>query len=258
MANVKDISNFINSIAPYDTKCQWDNCGILIGDEERQVNKIGFTLDLTKESLDSAINEGVDLIITHHPIIFHPQKSFLKGNMAYELAFNGISAISAHTCFDCANGGVNDALCSILGIENVAGVPNDECVVPMARIGTLTNEKELSSIEFADLVSEKLGTTVSVVESDRKIKKVVVCGGAGMDFFCDAVNMGADAYVTGEARHHELLMAKEMGITLVVAGHFETENPAMAHLKKYIDDAFPNIDSVLLKQSNPVKFITHS
>lgn len=258
MAKVKDISNFINSIAPYDTKCQWDNCGILIGDEERQVNKIGYTLDLTSESLESAINEDVDLIITHHPIIFHPQKSFLKGNMAYELAFYGISAISVHTCFDCAKGGINDALCSILGIEDVNGVPSDESIVPMARIGALTNEKELTSIEFADLVSEKLGTTVSVVETERKIKKVAVCGGAGMDFFLSAVNMGADAYVTGEARHHELLMAKEMGVTLVIAGHFETENPAMAYLKKYIGDAFPDINSVLLKQSNPVKFITHS
>lgn len=258
MAKVKDISEFIDSIAPYDTKCQWDNCGILVGDENKQVNKIGFALDLTPETLRCAIDSNVDLIITHHPIIFNAQKSFLKGNMAYELAFHGISAISAHTCFDCAKGGVNDALCELMGLSDVLGVPGEDCIVPMARIGYLSCEKPLTSLELAHLVSEKLNTTVSVVETDREIKRVALCGGAGMDFYFDAVNMGADAYITGEARHHELLLAKQTGVTLIVAGHFETENPAMAYLKKYIEQGFTNVETMLLNQSNPVKYINHS
>lgn len=256
MATVKDISLFIDSIAPYSTKCEWDNCGVLVGDETKPVTKIGFTLDLTHETLKDGIDKGVDLIVTHHPIIFMPQKSFLKGNMAYELACHGISAISAHTCFDCAKGGVNDTLCELLGLKDVIGVEGEGCTVPMARIGNLN--EELTSFQLAELVSEKLETTVSVVDAKRKIKKVALCGGAGMDFFFNAVNMGADAYITGEAKHHELLMAKDMGVTLIIAGHFETENPAMANLKEYVSDAFPNIETVLLKQSNPVTFITHS
>lgn len=255
MATVKDISEYINSIAPYNTQCQWDNCGVLVGDENKAVSKIGFALDLTGETLNDAIKNGVDMIVTHHPIIFKAQKNFLKGNMAYELAFHGISAISAHTCFDCADGGVNDALCDILEIKNSEGVPCAECSVPMARIGNLSFDKELTSLELAEFVNKKLDTTVSVVETDKKIKRVAVCGGAGMDFFFDAVNMGADAYVTGEIRHHEMLYAKEIGVTVIGAGHFETENPAMKYLKKYIDDKFPTLETMLLKQSKPVKFI---
>lgn len=252
MVTVKEISDYIDSLAPYKTKCEWDNCGILVGDENKEVHKIGFALDLTSEVLKDAIDNGVDMIVTHHPIIFNSQKNFLKGNMAYELACNGISAISAHTCFDCADGGVNDILCDILDIKNYVGVPTDECVCPMARIGDVD---ETTSDDIAKKVAEKLGTVCRVALGNHPVKKVAVCGGAGMDFFSDSVKMGADAYVTGEVKHHEFLMAKDLGVTVIEAGHFETENPAMAYLKKYIDEKFDDIETVLLKQSNPVKFI---
>ena len=84
MVTVKEISDFINSFAPYSTQCEWDNCGILIGDKDKGVKKIGYVLDLTSEALKDATEKGVDLIITHHPVIFRAQKSFLKGDIAYE------------------------------------------------------------------------------------------------------------------------------------------------------------------------------
>ncbi|MBQ7294959.1 MAG: Nif3-like dinuclear metal center hexameric protein [Clostridia bacterium] len=252
MVTVKDISDFIDLLAPYSTKCEWDNCGILVGDESKEVHKIGFALDLTSETLRDAIENKVDLIVTHHPIIFKAQKNFLKGNLAYELASHGISAVSAHTCFDCAVGGVNDILCNILDIKNAIGVPSQECVCPMARIGDI---EEMSSADFANKVAKKLGTVCRVADSMNMVKKVAVCGGAGMDFFFESVKMGADAYVTGEVKHHEFLMAKDVGVTVIEAGHFETENPSMAYLKKYIEEEFPDVETVLLKQSNPVKFI---
>ncbi len=255
MATVREISEYINTLAPYDTKCEWDNCGILVGDEAKEVKKIGFALDLTEETLGDAVKNNVDMIITHHPIIFKAQKSFLKGNPAYELASRGISAISAHTCFDCADGGVNDVLCEILGLSDIEKVPSRDCVVPMVRIGNLGFNNMLYSTEFAEYVSRKLDTTVRVIESDKEIARVAVCGGAGMDFLEDAIKMGADAYVTGDISHHQMLEAKALGVTVVAAGHFETENPAIVYLKKYIQNKFGDIETVLLKQSNPIKFI---
>lgn len=252
MVTVKDISDFIDSFAPYDTRCEWDNCGVLVGDKEKEVKKIGFCLDLTKETLKDACEKGVDMIITHHPVIFKAQKSFLKGNMAFEAAFSGVTVLSAHTCFDCAEGGVNDVLCDILEIKNVIGVPCEECTVPMVRIGDV--EKQ-GSLEFARKVSQKLGTVCRVADGNNEIKKVAVCGGAGADFIDDAIKMGADAYVTGDMSHHEFLDAKEKGITVIAAGHFETENPAMVALMKKVSDNFSDIETVILKQSNPVKYI---
>ncbi len=253
MITVKNISDYINSIAPYNSKCEWDNCGILIGDKNKEVKKIGFTLDLTGEVLADAINNNVDLIITHHPIIFRPMKNFLKGNLAYDLAVSGISAISAHTSFDCANGGVNDVLCELLEIKNAVGVPDVECPVPMARIGEI---EPITSTEFAKKVADVLGTTCRVADSENIIKKVAVCGGSGPDdFLFTSAEMGADAIITGEIKHHIFLAAKEMGVTAIQAGHFETENPAVSALKKYIENEFKEVETLLLKQSNPTKII---
>ncbi len=253
MVTVKNVSDYIDTIAPYNSKCEWDNCGILIGDKDKEVKKIGFTLDLTSEVLKDATEKAVDLIITHHPIIFRPQKNFLKGNLAYELAVSGISAISAHTCFDCANGGVNDVLCELLGITNTEGVPDEECPVPMARIGEI---EPMKSVDFTKKVAHVLGTTCRVADSNNLIKKVAVCGGSGPDdFLFTSCEMGADAIVTGEIKHHIFLAAKEMGITAIQAGHFETENPAVSALMKYIENEFKEVECTLLNQSNPTKII---
>ena len=252
MINVKMISEYIDSFAPYTSKCEWDNCGILVGDPLKYINKVGFTLDLTEETLEKAKELEIDLIITHHPIIFKAQKNFVSGDLSYELAVNSISAISAHTCFDCAKGGVNDVLCEILDIENPEGVPCDECVVPMARIGDVS---ETTTKEFARKVSDKLCTVCRVVDCGKTVKRVAVCGGAGMDFIDDVIKLGADTYVTGDCSHHQFLLAKEKGINLIAAGHFETENPAMLRLMDIIGAEFPGLELHSLCQSNPVEFI---
>lgn len=252
MVNVKTVSDYINTFAPYETQCSWDNSGILVGDEHKEVKKVGICLDLTEETLEEAINASVDLVITHHPLIFTPQKSFLKGDIPFELATRDISLISVHTPFDCTEGGVNDVLCDLLEISNVRTVETHETPVPMVRIGEV---KEKSSLEFAHFVAEKLGTVCRVVDCGNIIKKVCVCGGAGMDFLFDVIKEEADAYVTGEMKHHEMLLAKEKGITIIDAGHFETENPSMAALKNKLKNHFSQVEFVLLKQSSPVKFI---
>lgn len=252
MVKVKTVSDYINKIAPYGTQCPWDNSGILVGDENAEVGRVGICLDLTAETLEAAVKEDVQLIITHHPLIFAPQKCFLSDDKAYKLAKAGVSLISVHTPFDCANGGVNDVLCSILGIRSAVGIEDSDCPLPMARLGYVD---EQPSTEFAQYVAQKLDTVCRVVDCKNTIRKVAVCGGAGFDFFDKAVKMGADAYVTGEAKHHEMLLAKEKGVTLIAAGHFQTENPAMLILKNKLENEFKNVDFVLLKQSAPCEFI---
>lgn len=252
MVKVKAVSDYINSFAPYSTQCEWDNSGLLVGDDNKSVKKAGICLDLTEEAFEDALSQGVDLVITHHPLIFTPQKSFLKGDLAFELASKGISLISTHTPFDCATDGVNDTLCSLLGITDVKCVETAETPVPMVRIGKV---KPQPSLEFAALVAKTLRTTCRVVDCGNIIEAVAVCGGAGMDFIAEAIAAGADAYVTGEIKHHEMLFAKKAGITVIDAGHFETENPAMTTLKNKLENQFPDVEFVLLEQSSPVKFI---
>lgn len=252
MVTVKDISDFINSIAPYDKKCQWDNCGLLVGSYTQVCNKIGFVLDLTSETLKEAELNGCDLIVTHHPVVFRPKKNFLSGDVVFEAARKGISVISAHTCFDCAEGGVNDVLADMLGLTDVKGVPSEECSTPMARIGRIN---KISSEAFAAFVAERLSTTVRFADAENEIETVAVCGGSGMSFIDDVLSMGADAYVTGDISHHEMLEALDKSITVIAAGHFETEYPSMKVLCDYVKNEFSEVEAVVLKQNNPIKFI---
>lgn len=251
MTKVKDILEYLDEIAPFDNKCDWDNCGLLIGDISAEVKKIGFTLDLTPSVLERAIENGVDLIVTHHPAIFRAQKNFLKGDLAFETAKSGISVISSHTCYDCAKGGVSDVLAETIGLHNITEVETEEkpsCV----RMGEC---EECSPSYLAKTVATKLSTTVRLAKGNRNIKKVAVCGGGGGDFIFDAIKAGADAYVTGDLSHHHFLLAEQTGLTVIAAGHFETENPAVFPLMNRVCEKFSDTSGIYLKEENPVEFI---
>ncbi len=253
MTTVKALSAFLNTVAPFDTQCGWDNSGLLCGDPEQEVATAAFALDLTGETLRLAAEAGADLLVTHHPVIFQPRRNLLSGDTVWALCKSGLAAISVHTPWDCAEGGVNDVLCGLFGLLNVRPVPSDETATPMARLGTCA---PCTPEAFAKTVAAALGTAVKLVPGKGEIRSAAVCGGAGMDFFFNALANGADAFVTGEAKHHELLAAAESGKTLVVAGHFATEYPSMAALRQKVQAAFPALKTVLLPQPDPVTFVT--
>ena len=253
MITLQTLSDFINQIAPYNTQCPWDNSGLLVGDPAGPVQCAAFALDLTNETLQQAIDCGADVLITHHPVIFNPKRNLLAGDPVYALCKSGLAAISVHTPWDCAAGGVNDVLCELLGLVHTTGVASDETALPMARIGDIA---PCAPKDFAKRCARALGTTVQLVEGRETIRRVAVCGGAGMDFFFDALALGADAYLTGEAKHHELLLAADCGKTLVVGGHFATETLSMAALQNRVQTAFPALQTVLLRQPAPVSFIS--
>ena len=212
---VKDIFDYIDSIAPFEAQCDWDNSGLIVGSFNAQVNKIGVVLDITCDAVKYS-------------------------------AQNGISAICAHTSLDIAKGGVNDALAAALGFENASPLTEsgEEAMVRVAEI------KPTTADELAELVADKLSTCVAVADGGKEIKKVALCGGAGSDFFEIA---GCDAYITGEVKHHEFFKAAEVGITLIAAGHFETENPVVAVLAKKLKNNF-GCEVEIIPQKSPVKY----
>lgn len=249
---VSDIRDFLDNIYPFSNKCEWDNCGLLIGDESKEISRIGFALDLTKEVLSDAVRNGVELIVTHHPVIFHAQKSFLAGNIAYEAAVKGTSVISCHTCYDSGVDGVSEILAKEIGLSNIKTVETEEkpyCV----RIGNISEETPDS---LALKVAKNLDTTVRLVSGGRKINKVAVCGGAGGDFIPEIIAAGADAYITGDISHHEFLLAHDSSLTLIAAGHFETEVISMKPLMQKVSERFVDAKCILLKQDNPVSFVS--
>lgn len=221
-ATVNDVYEIIDELAPFSSQCEWDNSGLLVGSGMREVQKIGVVLDITVAAAEEAHSLGVDLIISHHPVIFNPIKTLPERSVPYLLAKYGIAAICAHTSLDKARGGVNDALAAALDL-NVRPLFSDgeEAMLRVAEI------EETDGKALADTVVRKLGASVSLVDSGKKIHRVALCGGAGGDFIPAVVASGCEAYITGEVKHNHYLEAAENGLTLIEAGHFETENPVV-------------------------------
>ena len=235
MSEVKDIYNYIDSFAPFDTAFSYDNCGVLVGDNETEVFSCVIALDMTQDVITFAKIHKSNLIITHHPVIFEAMKSITSGDLVYQLIQNNISVISAHTNLDLAVGGVNDALASRLGLSEIKVFENEDNI---GRVGVL--EQELSCIEFAKLIKQKIGArVVDYTDCGKKIKSVAVIGGEGSNFYIQSRKY--DAYVTGEVKHHTYSYAKNMGVQLFVAGHYETEVVVLEPLKMMLEQKFSDI-----------------
>ncbi|MBQ6052454.1 MAG: Nif3-like dinuclear metal center hexameric protein [Clostridia bacterium] len=241
--NVKviDIYNYIDSIAPFSTAMDFDNVGLLVGDPNKTVNKILVTLDITDGAVDKAKKYGAELIVSHHPVIFNPIKNVLSDSVVYSLCNKGISAICAHTNLDAASGGVNDILCEIIGLKNVEIWPPEN----IGRIGY--TDYDLHS--FADIIVKNLDTSsVNLVDCGKRVKKVAVMSGSGGGDIDYAVAVGADTLLTGEMKHSQYISAKNKGINVIAAGHFDTEYIVVSPLSKKIATQFPSVDVSVYKE----------
>ncbi len=246
---IKLIFDYINSFAPFDSQCEWDNSGLLIGNLNNEINKIGFALDATKETVLDAASNNCDLIITHHPIIFNSLKS-IDTNDVFCLAIkNNINVLCAHTCLDKSEPGVNTVLAETLGLKNIKAFDTDTDA-KMCHMGDID---AITAKELSKIISKKLAGPVIYADANKLISKVAVCGGAAGEYFYEAIENGADAFITGEVKHHEFINAKELGLSIFCAGHFETENPVIPFLKEKIENEF-KIECLILKQSQPTEF----
>lgn len=242
----QEIYQYIDKIAPFSTQLDYDNAGLLMGSMEMDVGRVLVTLDVTLEVAKEAARRKCQLIVSHHPLIFHGLKSVTPddptGAVVLELARRGIAVISAHTNWDQAPGGVSDVLLERLGITSEgflepAGQTADGSPYGMGAVGVL--ECAMPPKEFSKSVKTALNARgLRVVLGDRPVRKVAVCGGAGGDLLQRAASWGADAYVTADVKYHEFLEAHQRGITLVDGGHFATEDPAMDTLCEKLSGAF--------------------
>lgn len=244
MAKVKDFYGYLNSIAPFETQEDWDNSGMLVGDMNAEVKKVAVVLDITHEEIKKAKAIGADLIISHHPVIFNPIKSVTRGSVPYELVASSINALCCHTPLDIADGGTNDSLAELLGIE-VTRTEN-----PILRLGTV---EPTTAENLAGKIAKTLNTKVRYADAGRKIEKIAICTGAGCSLIEAAGEI--DAFITGDASHHNFLDCIQAGITLIAAGHYETEIVVVPVLVKKLQAQFPDIEIIDIKQENPIKFI---
>ena len=243
MTTVADILSFLDTIAPPYMKMEWDNCGLLCGRKDKEVKKILVALDPFRNVIREAIDLGADLIVTHHPLIFmNPLMAVNEdteaGRCVLELMEHGIAAINAHTNLDLAPGGVNDVLAQTLGLRNIK-IINPIENYGLLRCGTVA-EQPLSA--FLGTVKENLHCDgLRYVDAGKAVRKVAVGGGSCADEMQEALDTGCDTFVTADVKYNQFRTAYELGLNLIDAGHFHTENPAMPVIARKLAAQFPDV-----------------
>ncbi len=248
MTTVSEVLQFVETIAPCYMKMEWDNVGLLCGDSAQEVHKILVALDPFENVCAEAAELGAELIVTHHPLIFVPCKSVTEetsiGRSIRFLCRHNISAINAHTNLDCAPGGVNDVLADTLGLQNVqviapSGVDSEGHEWGLLRQGIV---EEQSLQQFLGTVKTKLGCEgMRYVSGNQPVHRVAVGGGACASELMDAVDAGCDTFVTSDIKYNQFWDAHDLGMNLIDAGHFYTENPVCGCLAAKLQERFPDI-----------------
>ena len=224
MTTTHQIYEAMQRIAPLELAESWDNPGLLV-DCGGPVEKVLVTLDITPEVVEEAAAKGCSLIVAHHPVIFSPLKKLGSRDVPFQLVQSGISAICMHTNLDPAEGGVNEAL------------------------PQLAKKAQQELAKRCNLPAEGPAVQVKYTDSGMPVRRLAVISGAGGSLFEDAIAMGADCLLTGEANHHHACDAARQGFSLIAAGHYATEFPVTAAVAEKLRAALPELD-VLVSTEN--------
>ena len=231
---ILDVYNYIDSFAPFSSQEKWDNSGHILGSLYNEVTRAVVCLDVSNEVVDYAAETGANLIISHHPVIFSPVKRITAESVLLNAILKGIAVISAHTNLDKSEDGVNDALCEALSLS-YEKVYNDDSP---SFINICYPDEPFTAEKLSSHLREKLNCAVSYCDAGNGISKIGLCSGAGSDFIDDAIRLGCNAFITGEAKYHEFLEAKDKGISLFTVGHFESEIPVVKKLTEKLNNEF--------------------
>lgn len=260
MPVVQDLCQLLDQHFPPVLAEEWDNTGLLVGDRAAQVARVMTCLTLTPESVAEAVDRGVDLVVSHHPLPFRPLKRFTtcttEGGLLWRLARGGVSVYSPHTAFDSAGEGINALLCRLLELADPTPLAPVAEATPLGagRVGELHQPTTLDA--FAAEVKSRLSAAgVRVVgEPDHAVRRVAVACGSGASFLDAARQAGADTLLTGEATFHNCLAAKAAGVALVLPGHYASERFAVENLAEWLADKLPGVEVwASTKEADPLR-----
>ena len=266
---VKDVLEMLWEMAPERYRESWDNVGLLCGRGDREVRRVLVALDPTEAVASEAARRDCQLVLTHHPLIHGGLKAAVDSDPmgAKVLAFleRGLAVISMHTNLDCAPGGVNDVLAALLGLRDVTVLDDGE-TAGLVRIGRLAEHPNADSstdsdssvaalpqndtigegmrpAAFAARVKALLGCAgLRWADGGRPIRTVAVGGGSCADFAPKVLAAGCDALVTADVKYHQFCDAAQQGLTLIDAGHFQTENPVCDRMIDFLRERSPELE----------------
>ncbi len=241
----REVVKFIEEIAPKCLAEDWDNVGLIIGDFDKDIKHILVCLDITSTIVEYAENKNVDMIISHHPLIFKPIKNICmsnwKGNLILRLIKKDICVYCAHTNLDYAEKGVNWCLARTIGLTEIENLKTGslENDYSFGKVGVLSPPQELS--KFIDNIKNtlKIKNIKLVGNIDKEINKVAVFSGSFDDSILNAITEDIDILITGDIKYHTATEILEMSICAIDAGHFGTENIIVSQITDWLQKQFP-------------------
>ncbi len=250
MPTVSEIERVLDEKAPFHIQMSFDNAGFLVGDGAKLVNRILVALDITEEVIAEAKEFGAELIVSHHPVIFFPAKRVRAedplGRKLICLVKNDIAAICCHTNLDAVAGGVNDILAERAGLTHVEqlhqdGVDGEGRPYGIGRVGELTQPMPFA--DYLAFLKRNLDPNgLRYVDAGKLVRRVAVGGGACANMIEDVLAKGCDTFVTSDVKYDGFLDAKALGLNLVDAGHFPTEDVVCPQLVDWLNEAFPEVE----------------
>ena len=251
MTTVQQLYEAMQRIAPLELAESWDNPGLLV-DCAGEVTRVLVTLDITPEVVAEAAAKHCEAIVAHHPVIFDPLKKLGPQDVPFQLVRAGISAICMHTNLDAAAGGVNEVLAGIFGMQDpepfAGGCGRVGSIEPIT-VPQLARKAQQELAARCNAPDVGPAVQVKFADTGKPVQRLAVISGAGGSLFEEALAMGADCLLTGEANHHHACDAKRLGLSLIAAGHYATEFPVTAAVAEKLRAALPGVE-VLVSTAN--------
>lgn len=267
--NSSKIIRLIEELAPLSYAEPWDSVGFQLGNKDAAIDKIMVALEITEAVAKEAEEKSVDLLIVHHPLIFHPLKRVTDddaaGRTLRRLIKANIHVYVAHTNLDKASGGMNDILAQALGLHAVNYLYEDGASVldgeapGIGRYGKLEHPCSLRALIQQVKSAVKADALRLVGEPEALVRSVALCTGAGSGLMKAAHRMGCEVLITGDLKHHEARDAEALGIAVIDAGHFETEALGMSALAEWLKTKVEEKDyalSVIVSETLETPFKT--
>ncbi|MBQ4229570.1 MAG: Nif3-like dinuclear metal center hexameric protein [Bacteroidaceae bacterium] len=267
---VQDVICALEDFAPLPLQESYDNAGLQVGLTETELSGVLLCLDVTEDVIREALELGCNMIVSHHPLIFHGLKHLTDADAVQRCVRmalqNDIAIYSAHTNLDSAVDGVNYMMAERLGLMDVVLLQPRQVAVGFGStahtvqagsgvIGYLPDGED--SLAFLQRVKQAFGVECLMHNEllARPIQSVAICGGAG-DFLLDeALNAQADAFLTGEMHYHQYF-GHDGQIQIGVLGHYQSEQYTIDIFNSIIGEKCPRLP--LFKTTictNPIKYL---
>ena len=232
-----EIIQLLEKKAPIEYAMDWDHVGLLVGRRDKEVHKLMLVVDVTEEIVDAAVAQNVDMIVSHHPMIFgkvdRVNDETVLGRKILKLIEHGIACYAMHTNFDTIGGMAKEAA-AMLGLQNMEVLEETKDGEGIGEVGYLPAATTVTALVV--LIKEKfdLKNVILYGNPNDTVEKIAICPGSGKSVNNEAVQKKADCLITGDIGHHEGLDANEMGLTILDASHYGLEHIFMHIMYEYL------------------------